>query len=236
MKQIKPPIKCRTKSNIAPWVFRYFPKNYETLDYIETNIHSGSVYILKSPSNLEVINSNHTGILNLYKQLRDDPDQFIKKIKKTAVSERVFNRELNKTNETESEHAFSEYILRKFSKGEQKQVFAGKIASWNDSIKNLQLISKRLEKTVILNKGVMELVQAFNYENAFIFCDLIEAAEEMEEKPFTKLATHLSNSKSKVMVLGKATPLHKKMFKTWKCHKNKKINKDEKPEYLWLNY
>src|ERR1035437_3994546 len=113
------------KNRMTNWIFSHFPENYIEMDYIEP--FSSSLFFIKNPSNMEIINEPDVGLVQILRALKDVPDDFINKLKVTTCSENVFKRELKRTIDNLPmdffDQAISEYIVRNMSKNCNKKKF-----------------------------------------------------------------------------------------------------------------
>src|SRR5690606_4775648 len=123
------------------WVLDNFPENYENRDYMEPFCGSANIFFHKVKSQQEIIGDEELGIIQIYRALRDEPEAFIAKLKRTTCSERVFRREHQKLDDGNFEdymcHAISEFIVRKMSKNEGMTSFSDDDESWKNSLKQL---------------------------------------------------------------------------------------------------
>ena len=97
------------------------------MTYVEPFCSGAAILLNKNPSETEVICDIDDGIVAMFKGIRDEPKEFISRIKRTKYSERAFKIAFNKSqNEFEDylDKAVNEYILRKMSRGGLKKVFA----------------------------------------------------------------------------------------------------------------
>jgi DNA adenine methylase len=267
-KFLRPPFKCHGgKRYLKDFILNNFPKNADQYDYIEPFAGAASVFLNKSRSiGKEIINDLDKGVIAIFKCLRDEPEAFIKKLKNTTYSERVFNREFKKLKENkfedELERAITDLIVRRMSRGGMKVAFAwsererggkpGDVNAWETIIDVLPEISKRLQNVFIFNKPAVQVIKAFNYENALIYCDPPYVPEtrvsksiyevEMTTDDHIELANALNNFKGKVVLSGYPSTLYKRLYKDWKCVKKKIANhssqqksKGVRVECLWVN-
>ena len=164
-KKLRPPVKTHGgKFYLMDFIISNFPENYKELNYCELFCAGASVFLNKEPSKEEVINDVDTGLISIYKSLRDEPDEIIDRLKKIDYNEKTFNEALAKSElpfEDYIEHALNEFILRRMSRGGMKKIFAwsdrlrggkpGDVNAWNTILEQLPLISERVKNTIILN-------------------------------------------------------------------------------------
>jgi len=251
VKKLRPPFKVNGyKHYLAGWIVKNFPKNYQELDYIEPYAGAASVLLTKDRSTadkIEALNDSDLGIIQILRALRDDPDCFVKRLKHTTYSEKVFQRELARTEfEDYIDHALREFIIRRMSRGGEMTVFAwserkrggqpSEINAWKTILEEIPTIASRLKNVRLLNKDGHEVIRSFNDENTLCYCD--PPAFENNE---ASIRTHhelwqvLNGFGGKVILSGTQNSFYNRLYKGW----NKISNKDgrkAKPDILWLNY
>lgn len=250
-KFLRPPFKIHGgKRYLASWILEQFPTDipngFEHFDYLEPFCGAASVFLNKeksiSPAK-EVLNDIDPGVVAILRTLRDEPETFIKRLKNTTYSERVFLRELKKSEakeyENEYDHALNEFIVRRMSRGGMKKAFAwsdrerggqpGDVNAWETIIDVLPEIATRIKDTFIFNKNAIKVIKAFNSENMICFCDPPYVPEtrsakevyeyEMSTDDHIELATVLNDFKGKVILSGYPSTLYKRLYTGWKCIK-----------------
>src|SRR4051812_38684644 len=70
------------KHMLAPWIISHFPENYEEMIYIEPFAGTASVLLKKNPSKEEIISDHNSGIIKLFRIVRDASQELIDFIKK----------------------------------------------------------------------------------------------------------------------------------------------------------
>jgi DNA adenine methylase len=253
--KLRPPFKCHGgKFYLSQWVIDNFPKDFDQYDYIEPFSGAASVLLNKArpkarePVAKEVLNDLDKGVIAILKCLRDEPEVFIKKLKNTIYSERVFNRELKTLTanqfESDFDRAITDFIVRRMSRGGMKTNFAwsererggqpGDVNAWETILDQLPSISDRLQNVFIFSKPAIQVIKAFSYENALCYCDPPYVPEtrtskevyemEMTTDDHIDLANALLNFKGKAILSGYPSTLYKRLYKDWRCVKKKVAN------------
>lgn len=251
MKKIKPIYK--SEKNISQWLISHFPNNQEELIYVEPYYSVSDVLLNKKKSAIEVING--VNVENIYKTLRDNPQEFIKKLKSNQYCEETFiNAQNNKENDFEQ--AINEYILIKMSREGLKKSFSwtnrlrggkpGAINVWEKALESLPELANRLKEVFIFNKSALEIIQTLNFENVLLYVDPPYLYENKVSKTVysSKLTTNdhmelsrlLNNFNGKVIISGHYSPLYNRLYKNWNIDKKKTDDKDQKEEMIWKNY
>lgn len=263
------PIKCHGgKFYTSSWIISHFPRDYEKYDYIEPYVGGASVFLNKNRSQgIEAINDLDLGVIQIYRALRDEPANFINRLKRVKYCEATFKRIMKKSphknHKDYMDHAISEFILRRMSRGGLKTAFAwsererggqpGEINAWETILQQLPLISERLNRTYIFNENAISVIKAFDDEKTLLYADppylpdtrsTTDAYEyEMDTDDHIILAESLNKFKGKVIISGYPSQLYKRLYKNWNTHKKKIANhasqqkkKEIKTEILWSNY
>src|SRR5262252_4930471 len=119
MTRLRPPFKIHGgKFYLAPWIISQFPPNYETMNYLEPYVGAGSVLLNKkppaSPVFEETINDMDEGVVLIFKTLRDQPKEFIARLKRLKYSADTFRAaQTAKTKGTSLDEAVNDFILRR---------------------------------------------------------------------------------------------------------------------------
>lgn len=249
-KKLRPPVKTHGgKYYLSNWIIENFPEGYEDFTYLEPMCAGASVFLNKNPSKQEVLNDLDKGIICVLKSLRDEPKEFISKIKRIRYTERVFNSALKKSQadfEDYIEHAINEYVLRRMSRGGLKKAFAwsdrkrggkpGDVNAWSTMIKELSEIAKRIQNTTILNKNALEVFKIWDEEDTLTYFDppyLPNTREkhstniyeyEMSVDDHVNFLNLVKNARGKVIISGYSSPLYNRNLKGWRTKRKNIAN------------
>ena len=80
------------KWSIADWIIAHFPSEYEKLCYLEPFAGSAAVFFNKNPSRVETINDLDSNIVNLFRVLRDRPEELRRAIELTPYSREEYEQ------------------------------------------------------------------------------------------------------------------------------------------------
>lgn len=243
-KKLRPPFKVKgSRHYLSAWVVEHFPENYRELDYVEPFAGVASVLLTKDRpvgERIEALNESELGIVQILRALRDEPDNFLQKLKGLSYSERSFKRELEKTTfEDYLDHAVRDFVVRRMSKDGEMKVFTGRSAeakTWAAIVDDLHAVSARMKGVRLLNKPSTEVIRSFSDENALCYCDPPTWEDnESSIRVHHELWQILNSFAGKVLICGKSNSLYNRLYKGW----NKVQNKDgrkAKPDVLWMNY
>lgn len=222
---MKPLFKVADGRHFTPqWIIEQFP---EHSDYIEPFCENAVVFFNKPKSNITVLNDSSISILQ---SLRDEPAQFIKKLKSITYSEKVFLREQKKTSDS-----LGELILRKMSVGGVKQKFCDEPEQWAEMLAQLPEMAAKLEGVHLFNKSPVEIIRAFDSWNTLIYCTPPVDDAVFNTDNHIELCKALNRCDSKVVVHGFASPLYNRLYKEWKFVDKPSV-KNKKTEGLWKNF
>lgn len=239
MKKIKSPIKSGNY-NLNEWVIQNFPDNYENMIYCEPYCGSAQILLNKSISKEEVISDINECVTNIFKSLRDEPIEFITKVKKIKYTEKSFKEAKNCDSNDYIDKAVSDYILHRMSHRGLKQKFIhpvnGKSQSWDNMLCDLEKVADRLKNVIILNINAIDVIKAWQEENCFMYIDPPEINDDsnMIEDQISLLQT-IKGSKSKIIISSYYSSFYKNHLPGWKCIKRKNES-STKTECLWKNF
>jgi DNA adenine methylase len=250
MGKLRPPIKIHGgKWYHSGWVIEHFPKGYDKLPYCELCCGGASVLLNKLPAQEELVADVDLGIINIFKSLRDEPKEFIDKLKKIKYKESSFLKALERSKETFDdyvEHAVNDYVLRRMSRGGMKKAFAwserlrggkpGDLNAWNTMLKQLPAIAQRVNKIAIIHGDVIDVAKVWDDENLLIYLDPPYLPEtrsegsreiyghEMTMEQHVNLLNFVKDARSKIILSGYSSPLYNRCLKGWKVVKKEVVN------------
>lgn len=244
------PIFSSKRIGFSKWAITHFPDNYQNMIYLEPYYNDLSILINKEKSNVEIINHNNESILNIYRSVRNEPKEFLNKIRKHKISKKYFDtiqsQNVDKLDYLES--AVAELFLIKSSLQEQKSLFNKNLTltSWKSYLKNISNFSKRINEVFLFNENPIFLIESFNFEDCFLYCSpphlkesnnskkLYESDISMEEHK--NISYLLDSFKGKVILSGIISPLYKRIYKNWNIFKSSYKSKNKKLEVIWKNF
>jgi DNA adenine methylase len=249
-KKLRPPVKTHGgKYYLTDFIISNFPENYKELTYCEPMCAGASVFLNKEPACEEIINDIDRGIICVYKALRDEPKEFIDRIKRIKYTERAFKMALTKAEEGFTDyidHAINEYMLRRMSRGGMKKAFAwsdrlrggqpGDVNAWETMLEELPKIVERVKNVIILNQSVFDVMKIWDEEYTLFYLDppyLHETRSEgatniyeheMSAEDHIALLTLAKNARAKIIISGYPSSLYNRTLKDWKQKKKSVAN------------
>ena len=198
------------KKALRDEIISRFPTDYKR--YIEVFGGGGWVLFHKAPGNdFEVYNDRNPNLVNLYRCVRDHPDELISELTYALNSRTDFDyiRKIMKTPTEipDVKRAAYFYQLIRYSYASGLDSYASQPHSmWN----NFPLINNacaRLQKVVIENKDFEKLIDQYDRPESFFYCDppYFETEDYYEDVGFTKedyerLADRLSSIEGKYLL------------------------------------
>lgn len=258
-------IKCHGgKFYLSDFILEKFPKNYQNLTYIEPFCGGSSVLLRKQVSDKEIINDLDYGLIQIYKNIRENVDEFVKVLKTIIYTKETFlyYKESNDGKEG-FERGVSEYVLRRMSRGGIGRDFSWSdrkrgglpenINAWNKAIINLPNFSDRLKNVTILNKNAVDIITRFNGKDSLLYLDppYVKRSRvaksiyrhEMSDIDHINLRDCLCGFTGKVILSGYDSEIYDELYSGWKTFTKEIKNnsgqnkiKTTRREKLWLNY
>lgn len=268
-KKLRPPVKTHGgKWYLTDFVIEQFPENYQELTYIEPMCAGASVFLNKLSSKEEIISDLDKGVISVFKALRDEPKEFTDRLKRVRYTERAFKMAQKRASNGFGDyidHGVNEYMLRRMSRGGMRKSFAwserkrggkpGDVNAWETMLKDLPLISERVQNAIILNRSVFDIFKVLDEEDTLWYLDppyLPNTRDENSTSVYEYEMTvddHINllqlakNARGKVIISGYSSPLYNRTLKGWKIKKKNVPNhsgqgksKERRIEVLWMNY
>lgn len=225
------------KSYLASWIISRFPKNYTDLQYCEVFGGGGWVLFKKELSVLETYNDLNKNIVNLFKIIRDNFEEFSYKSEWTLHSREMYEEARNRlkddrfVNDLERAMHYSINKIQSFSAngGWAYGVTAPKILSgkWLPFLKRLSIINARLKRVQIECLDFESLIIKYDNKNTLFYLDPPYVGVEhyynrdgvnFGMKDHERLHSMLKNIKGKFVLSYYDHSLVKKLYKgfNWK--------------------
>ena len=198
------------KKALRDEIISRFPTDYKR--YIEVFGGGGWVLFHKAPGNdFEVYNDRNPNLVNLYRCVRDHPDELISELTYALNSRTDFDY-IRKVMKTPTEipdvkRAAYFYQLIRYSYASGLDSYASQPHSMWDNFPLITNACARLQKVVIENKDFEKLIDQYDRPESLFYCDppYFETEDYYEDVRFTKadhirLAGRLSSIEGKYLL------------------------------------
>lgn len=246
-----------SKWRIADWVISHFPKHHT---YIEPFFGSGAVLFNKVPSPIETVNDLDNNITNLFKIIRDYPDELARLIATTPFSR--FEYDLTFENQVPKDdfekarifliqcwqgHGFRTNGYKVGWKNDvQGRERAYALSNWYRLPKWILQVTDRLKKVQIECRPAEEFISRHRYPNVLIYADPPyvlntragkQYKNEMTDADHIKLLDILDEHPGPVILSGYKSDLYDERLKHWQQKTIPALAEHgrKREEVIWIN-
>lgn len=231
--------------------------------YVEVFGGAGHLLFGKKPSKIDVYNDLHSGLVNLFNVIREQPEEFQQLLTLTPYSRETFNESKHwETIEEPIEKAYWFYIrlMQSFSNSfsswsytitSSRRGMANSVSRWLGNVdKNLPAAIERLRGLQIENLDFEELILKYDKPTTLFYLDPPYLPQtrgakkvykhEMSYENHERLVNVLKEIKGKAVLSGYDNDLYGQLG--WKKHllgkyavsASKKATKDKNEEWIWM--
>lgn len=184
-----------SKWGSADWIISHFPEHHS---YLEPFFGSGGVFFNKPRSDIETINDLDGEVVNLFRQIRNDPERLAREIYFTPYSREAYEMAYQKEPENDLEkavlfytrlnmgHGFrtqGEKVGRKLDVQGRERAYAA--ADWCKIPEKIMEAAERLRGVQIENRPAVEVIRKFNFENVLIYSGIRRTTDGNNTFPLT---------------------------------------------------
>jgi DNA adenine methylase len=244
-----------SKWSLAEWIISFMPPHQT---YLEPYFGSGAVFFNKSPAPLETINDIDGDVVNMFRVIRDRPDELARLVYWTPWAREEF-RDCCRPNGTEDEiERARKFLVRCWQSIRVKTGSisgwkcrataddAYRIKQWNELPGKFAEVAERLKDAQIENRPAAEVIQRYKREDVLIYVDppyLLETRNgaiyrnEMTEEQHAELLELLDEHPGPVLLSGYANRLYDERLRHWHREERHQIieNGQARTEVLWIN-
>lgn len=251
-----------SKWSTAGWIISNFPSGYEKMTYLEPFFGSGAVFFNKKRSLVETINDLDGNVVNLFKQIRDNPEALARAVEYTPWAREEYSLSYEKTGD-DLEDA-RRFLVRMWQAIGAKssditgwrsniKSINGNVTQWSTVLpKNIVCFSDRLKHSnnrlvQIENQPATKLIQRYARKNVFIYADppyVLSTrskriyACEMKDADHIELLQLLLRHPGSVMISGYMNDIYADMLKAWETQ-TRIANCEsglKREEVIWMNF
>ncbi|SKC62044.1 DNA adenine methylase [Maledivibacter halophilus] len=230
--------------------------------YLEPFFGSGAVFFQKAPVNTEVLNDLDLQVTNLFKVIRDNPQELAERVYFTPYSRDEYRESYNVEGD-EIERA-RRFLARSNMARAGMQYYtsswrhAGPVlgakckqrvtGDWNRIPQRILEAADRLKDAEIENTDALKLIEKYNHKDCLIYVDppyLLSTrkqryynVEMTDNEEHEKLIKLLKKHSGPVMLSGYDSELYNDLLPGWTKHEFKTNAEQGKrrTEILWVNY
>lgn len=245
------------KWKLADWIISFIPGHHT---YVEPFFGSGAVLLNKDRSDIETVNDIDGNVVNLFKCVRDNPDELARMVYAMPYARDVYDEawEDKERDDISAAAAFLArsnmgYGFRTCRKSGFKIDVAGRekgyaVNDWCGLPDRIMESAKRLMGVQIENRPAIEIIERFDRRDALIYCDTTymhsvrtggnQYSHEMSEEEHRELLEILTRHKGKVIISGYDSELYDNMLAGWERHEAVSYTQsgEKRIEVIWMNY
>ncbi len=241
---------------MTDWIIQFIPEHKV---YLEPYFGSGAVFFNKTEAKIETINDMDCEVVNLFRVIREHPDELAKATEMTPYSRVEYEKAYCKnTADTEIERARKFLIRCWLGMGNSNTYRNGFRTSqqsnspkttkhWEELPERILLAAERLKHAQIENLDALELLKRYDTKDVFIYLDPPYLPEmrkpylykhEMTTEDHIKLLKTIKAHPGRILLSGYDNELYNKILNDW--NKAEKQTQAEcgikRTETLWYNY
>lgn len=230
-----------SKWRIADWIVEHMPKHDI---YLEPFFGSGAVFFNKKPAKVETINDIDLHVVNLFKVLREQPEELARVVELTPWSRYEYEAYMTsakdvdyfKVTDDPIENARRLMIRMTMGHGSRSsdrggwrhnvQAKCGSTSSrvWRSMPKRIQLAAQRLKDAQIECRQAVEIIERYRYPEVLIYADLPyplstrwqrQYKHEMTDQDHIELLEALDKHPGSVLLSGYACDLYDSRLQHW---------------------
>lgn len=251
-----------SKWSTAEWIISNFPPGYEKMTYLEPYFGSGAVFFNKSRSVIETINDIDGNVVNLFKVIRDRPEELARLIHFTPWSRQEYYESYEMTGDSMEDAR--RFLVRMWqaigSKTSDRtgwrnniQDLNGNVDQWSTKLPGRIIeVAARLKhinghQVNIENQPAEKILQRYARPYVFIYADPPYEPStrknriykhEMTKEDHKKLLEIILQHPGPVMISGYDNDLYNDLLEGW--HKETRLANCEggqqRIEVIWMNY
>lgn len=242
-----------SKWSLADWIINHFPEHQT---YLEPFFGSGAVLFSKPRSSLETVNDIDGEVVNLFRIIRERPDELARSIRLTPHSREEYYQSYE---EVQDELERARRLIVRLWQGrggktshrtgwrsmiEMNGPLPGK--EWLRFPEKIAAVAERLIGVQIENQPAVELIQRYSRQNVLIYADppyilstrtTSSYKHEMTEEDHEELLDVLEDHPGPVILSGYTHPLYDDKLKDWR-RETKRAKAEAgaiREEVLWIN-
>lgn len=242
------------KWRLAEFIIAQMPEHKV---YLEPYFGSGAVLFNKEPTGIETINDIDGNVVNLFRVIRDRPDELARLIEFTPWARDEYLQSYELTGDSIEDarrflvRCWQAFATRTGYKTGWRHSAQGLCPNmpeqWTKVPSRVKEVAERLKHVQIENMDAVELIKKYNHETVLIYADppyTLDTraskiyAHDITETDHVRLLEVLKKHKGPVILSGYENPLYSEYLGDWRIvRKNMATEKGQsKTEVLWMNF
>lgn len=252
-----------SKWGLADWIISYFPAGYERLVYLEAFVGSGAVFFNKRAGAVETINDLDGDVVNLFRVLREKPEELKRKLALTPYSREEYDRSFEAC-EDPIERA-RRYMVRTTQaigakmdgkcgwRNHKQMKIGGTACKWAGIPNVIASAAERLKGSPtnlvqIENMDALRLIERYNNRDVLMYLDppYMRSTRrsgklyrhEMDDGDHARLLGLITQSKAQIVLSGYSSPQYDEALKGWNKFTalSQTTSAEMAEECIWINY
>lgn len=242
-----------SKWTMAPWIVSIMPAH---TTYLEPYFGSGAVFFNKPRSKIETLNDVDSRIVNLFRVLRDEPDELCRLIRLTPLSREEYWESYQVSVDpvedarrtlVRSWQAIGGKTASRTGWRSNINVNGSKVEEWGHLDQRIMQVTRRLKKAQIEHQDALKLLDRYNRADVLAYVDppyLLSTrskrhyAHEYTDADHEALLDLLQNFQGKVIISGYEHEMYNHMLDGWdKAHYEVSVETGGRAiETVWTNF
>lgn len=254
-----------SKWSIADWIIGHFPEGYERMVYLEPFVGSGALFFNKAPGAVETINDIDSSIVNLFRVLRERPEDLKRVLDLTPYSREEYDRAFEPTDDPLE--AARRYIVKTTQaigakmngtskcgwRNHKQMKIGGTVCKWAGITDTIDVAAARLRGDTthlvqIEHMDALRMIERYDYPDVLMYLDppYVRSsrksgalyAHEMDLAGQQQLLSLITQSRAKIIISGYESELYDTALADW--HKDSTMSQTTSTEMatetIWMNY
>lgn len=254
-----------SKWTIADWIISHFPEGYEKMVYLEPFVGSGAVFFNKLPGAVETVNDLDSDIVNLFRVLRERPDDLKRVLELTPYSREEYDLSFEPCDDpVEKARRYmiktTQAIGAKLAgsskcgwRNHKQMKIGGTACKWGGITSTIDLAAARLRGDSkhliqIEHMDALRLIERYNSPDVLMYLDppYVRAVRrsgalynhEMDSAGQIELLELITRSHAKIIISGYECKLYNSALKGWNKDSimSQTTSTEKAVETIWMNY